>query len=470
MRHFIGNDKGGVAVLFAGVLVLLLGAAGLGIDTARIYKAQLELQSAVDGAALAAGADFSSDLSGLKAVVGNYLTGNTSALGAMGEIASDVTYESDDAIVAVSAQGKVETVFMRLLGLRTADLAASARVTRARKRPLELVLALDHSDSMTGEIDGFPKSETMTTAASRLASVAMSSPMTKVGLVLFNVGVRFQAGDESGYFGARWIDHPPDKRVENCWIKCVYPSNARHVEVRQSCISDGVEKECVSRIIEPPCEPQPKKCGDPPWKMERVWRGGVGFRYSHRTSIADPLDHPYPSNEEAEGFLQDLTAEKDVIQEAILTSMFRGPTYLPGALIWAWNLLDPSEPFTTAEPYADIEARSGTKAVVLMTDGANTMYLAPDNTVQDAFELKEGEREQRIAETNSDTRELCANMKSEGIVIYTVAFGITDHNALEILADCASDSGKSFAEGDNEGLYRAFGKIAASLQSVRLVE
>jgi hypothetical protein len=126
-------------------------------------------------------------------------------------------------------------------------------------------------------------------------------------------------------------------------------------------------------------------------------------------------------------------------------------------------MLDSSEPITGAKTKAWMNANKGTKALVLMTDGDNTLSpLDPqDLTRHDG---------NNVALANDTTAETCKNAKKDGIKIYTVAFKVTNTVAKDMLKDCASTSDMAYSADDATALNSAFNEIAKSLIATRLTK
>ncbi len=61
-------------------------------------------------------------------------------------------------------------------------------------------------------------------------------------------------------------------------------------------------------------------------------------------------------------------------------------------------------------------------------------------------------------------------MKKEGIVVYTVAFKVSNTTAKDMLVACASDPAKAFSADDPAALLQAFRDIAKSLLAMRLTK
>jgi hypothetical protein len=135
-----------------------------------------------------------------------------------------------------------------------------------------------------------------------------------------------------------------------------------------------------------------------------------------------------------------------------------GDTYIPSGLVWGLRMLSPDEPLTAAAPYSDI-GDGLRKAMVLMTDGANShspLYPSHDGT--------------DTAEANELTAELCTNIKAKGILLFTVAFEITDSTTLDLMEDCATSTSYFYDAENSADLEESFKNIATKLMDVHLYE
>jgi hypothetical protein len=140
-----------------------------------------------------------------------------------------------------------------------------------------------------------------------------------------------------------------------------------------------------------------------------------------------------------------------------------GETYIPIGLLWGWNMLDAAEPFTEAKTAQEMADARGSKALVLMTDGDNT--IKPE---QYPWHFKANGASNWGAVADQKTAELCDNIKSAGITIYTVALKVTNENSRQMLQNCASSPAMAFNADDNTALVEAFKNIAGQLVAVRL--
>jgi Mg-chelatase subunit ChlD len=152
---------------------------------------------------------------------------------------------------------------------------------------------------------------------------------------------------------------------------------------------------------------------------------------------------------------KNLTAVKTHLGGMVAT----GATYIPTGLLWGWNLLDSKEPFT--EAYSDVELKkiNGRKALVLMTDG--------ENTISPTYPKHDG---RRPADANKKLVDLCEAVKDDNIEIYTVAFMVPSTTIKNILVNCATTPAKYFDAANGAELEAAFSEIGRELSTIRLTQ
>jgi hypothetical protein len=169
--------------------------------------------------------------------------------------------------------------------------------------------------------------------------------------------------------------------------------------------------------------------------------------------------------------------KKDAIRDHIHALAPAGNTNSAEGMMWGWRVLSPESPFESDIPYNDSQWQ---KAVVLMTDGFNTVsnldtHLGSD---QAAYGYAVEERMGAGVDTASKMKDeldnkllrICARMKAKGILIYAITFGLSDTDAneratKETFQACASDDEAPyyFDAPDGEDLEDAFKDIAADL-------
>jgi von Willebrand factor type A domain len=122
---------------------------------------------------------------------------------------------------------------------------------------------------------------------------------------------------------------------------------------------------------------------------------------------------------------------------------------------WAWYLVSPKWAGiwpSSAKP-ADYGDKKTIKATILMTDGEY-------NTV--------GGKNIGGTDSSNRAKALCANMKANNVVVYTVGFKMNEPQAIDTLKKCATTQAYFFQAEDEATLRAAFRSIAEDLSKLRL--
>jgi Flp pilus assembly protein TadG len=459
LNTLLRNQKGNIAVSFALTLVPMLLAVGAGVDMVRANHARTVLQGAADAAALGGGASRKTDARELQQIVNDYLAANGAAdvVDSITEVTSAL--DKGDNSFQVTIKGELKTSFMFLAGINNMELNAVSQV-KMGGQALEVALVLDNTTSMS--VDG--KMDALKSAAKLLVDKVFeakaSGAYVKVGLVPFseyvNVGLSAK--------GSSWLDVPDTEYRTEDVTSVTYPNADKtdcHMEDRVY-YADGVPYTYQQEVCN-------GSLGDPVTTVSTVttkwsWMGCVGSRNAPLDlSIGSPsttypgLLFPGDNNWWCPTEIADLTGDKAGLKAEIDTMRAVGNTYIPSGLLWGWNLLDNSAPYTTAKPAAEMRTLEGKKAIVLMTDGENTLsatypYHWGNNAV----------------DADNITEKLCVAAKADGIQIYTVAFKVSSLKAKDLLTNCATATNMAFAAEDNAALLAAFEDIGKQLSALRL--
>jgi hypothetical protein len=145
--------------------------------------------------------------------------------------------------------------------------------------------------------------------------------------------------------------------------------------------------------------------------------------------------------------------------------------------MWGWRVVSPDQPFTQGVAKDD---RDWIKVIVLMTDGANTHrgLNSPNMSMYSAFGFaRNGRLGTPTSNTgalvdgmNARTLEACTNAKADGIMLYTVAFGIADNVTRTLLRNCATKPEMAFTPENGSDLIATFNRIGVDLSSLRIAE
>jgi Flp pilus assembly protein TadG len=405
-KKFLRNSCGNTGIMFALAAVPMFLVAGASIDLARANRSQAMLQAAADAAALAAAANMEQGKAGknfnaaVSTLIHDYIIANNAseALDMMDGV--DADFDNKTGKLSVKVRGKIKTSLMSLAGINQMDIIASSEV-EVKEKALEVVLVLDNTGSMAGT-----KIAALKLAASELTESVFANvgPMSsvKIGVVPFSEYVNVNDADKSG----GWLDND------------VVPTGAAW----EGCVGSRPSPENVS-----------------------IQGGNGTSRYARVGGVACVTP------------LLPLTTEKTDVLSKINSMGSEGNTYIPGGLLWGWHVLNADKPIEGGLTASEMTKINATKALVLMTDGANT--------ISPTYPMHAGTD---VALTNQLTAQLCQNAKAANIQVFTVAFEVTDLIIKDILQACASDPTMAFDATNSEALGAAFGDIAQQLSSIHL--
>jgi Mg-chelatase subunit ChlD len=454
-RQFKSDCMGNVTMMLALAIVPMVICAGAAVDMVQTNQTLTVLQGAADAAAVAGGSSHLTDDAKLRDIVVNYLTTN-GAVGALDYVDKiEHRLDSKTRTFSVLITGKRKTSLMNVAGIDTMDLNAYSEV-KLGGDGLEVALVLDN----TGSMNASGRMPALKDAAKLLVDEVLAAKDTggyvRVGLVPFSnyVNVGLSRRHKS------WLDVDPDKTetVHSCWN--TYPaatkSNCHQVPNLVDGIEQGTREQCDWNYGAPV-----QQCGDN--TNTTTWNGCVGSRSEPLDEAIGSLSTHYKglSNEGCTTELIELTDSKSTLNSAIDGFVATGETYIPAGLLWGWNMLDSNEPLDKAKTASAIKDMGGSKAMVLMTDGQNTLaadapYHRGWNGVSD------------WAKGDAKTATLCQNIKQDGIVIYTVSFMVTDPGAKALLANCASSPANAYSADSAAALASAFKEIGQSMTAMRL--
>jgi Flp pilus assembly protein TadG len=399
VRSWWAGASGNVGVAFALTAIPLCAMLGVAIDYLRASNLRLDLQGVVDAAVLAAGAEGGDDEAALRSTISLYIDANLRTADRAALGAVRISF-GKPATIRVEAEAVSQNALLKLVGIDRTPVAVTSEAVRAN--PLEVALVLDNTGSMSGT-----REAALRKAVRELADTLMIDLAdVKVAVVPFSQYVNVGLENRS----APWLKLRAIPADET-WVGCVR-----------------------SRVL-----PLDTTDRSPEYPYPIM---------TQQTSLAPNQLCPTP--------LTPLTADKSVVTAAIDAMVMNGQTYIPAGLMWGWNVLSQDAPFTEAR------AKGVRKAVVLMTDGANTRSNF-------AYGFHEG---LDIPTAVRAMLTLCSNIKQSGIHLYTVAFDIAaaERAVVDQLRECASDSGSAFDADGSAALIQAFSDITRQLQKLRLRE
>ncbi len=206
VRRFRHASDGNIAVIFALVMVPLLGSIGMAVDYSRANRARTAMQTALDSAALMVSKDFSQGIvqeSEIAATAQKYfdsLYKNTGGA-AVQVLASYTPNTGKGSTIKLDASSAIKTEFMKVAGVSELPLGSSTTTTWGSTR-LRVALVLDTTGSMSnaGKIDAL-KTATKSLLI-QLKDAATKPEDVYVSIIPFAKNVNL---DPTNY-NANWID------------------------------------------------------------------------------------------------------------------------------------------------------------------------------------------------------------------------------------------------------------------------
>ncbi len=439
---------GSVAVVFAVHCIALLVCLGAAIDISRWLHARQHTIAAIDTAVLAAARELQlnpTNVAGALATAEGFYRENVKE---RLRLASDsITFRTEENGNAVTASGAVylSTTALTLLGIERLSLLnlSGSEFSRAvlgigprEGTRLEVALALQISGSMTSSRMSDFK-EAISNFVNMTVRPDQSECTSRISLVPFSGDVRVPA------------DMIPRVR------------EATHGNKISKSVSCGTRapagQGCTISYLLTPCMAErqgSERYSDAP--------PGKGKFMTPVYTLTGTCSTP------GSGEIIPLSSDRDLIDQRIgdLTAGSGAAAQL--GLAWAWYTLSPQwnsvwqGPVGNASDYGSDE---NIKVVLLVADSDFTTEYDADGVRTSAAGA--GPAANGAASLQAST--LCEAMKSSGIRIYTVAYGIDDGEpVIDVLRGCASSAAMFYRAEDGSQLKQALTDVALSLSRLHL--
>ena len=489
-QRFKRAQKGTTAVIFGIVALPLLAFAGGAVDYGRAVKTKAQLITTLDAAVLAAMMQYSlDDQTDYKQVIKNYVLKNLEEADKSYhgiEIDVNVPDITEEGEMTAGISTTVKTNFLMLVGFDQFDIHInSASMVGGNK--LDVVMVLDNTRSMRSD----DKIGSLRTSGVDLVETLLPNgddENVRISLVPFADLVRLKMEDR----GEPGLDIPARYDVPvSGWCdtrETIRENCDSRPRPDRPCVIDGVPSMCSGGTEYYNCDvvPNPNygNCNDDRVKTYD-WKGCMAAR-------------PHPLNVQDQDYgtgvpglmmtwqhcnnitpVERLTSSKATITAAIEGMQAdRTGTNIPVGLAWGWRALSNIAPFTDGSPDDDNAIK---RVIVLMTDGSNTVKPRKRNATDNDIKNHDGEVWDHPTTTNAATsaanalvsngltEELCTNIKAKEIMVFTIAFDVTEGSDIEALMQgCAGNGGKYFDADDAVALGEAFKEIGLSLLNLRL--
>jgi len=503
------NTFGGIAIMFAMMLPVMMAAIGVSLDYAQAYLVQQRLAQALDAAALA-GAASSTNEAEITAKVLDFFAANypPEVLGI--EFTPHVQIDGNK--IKISGSARYDTMFVSAVGIEYIDVDAHTVVDR-EIRGLEVVMVLDNTGSMAEEMNSLK--EAADNFIDIIFNAALEEDDVKIGMVPYsstvNLGTygRGLNPDGSLYDGGTVLVNQPaglgyssDPNSTTQWNGCVVEHKATNYNASAAHIANskgqlwrvGSSSTWNGHGYNPAVtsnDPSPDDYTDvhtglwDPYIYGRVISQnqkcsdqGSGYATSRcsscNASSASSTTRDKCNTTYCFCWYSDvnmycpaatvfpLTSDREKLHDHVDTMYAEGATVPTFGMNWGFRLLSPAAPFREGSGWNN---EYWQKAVLFMTDGETaksgdmTGYWAgAKNNISDTT-------------VNTRLKATCATLKdsNHNVKIYTVIFGRLDETTRAVYRTCASPN--SFYEAlTQEELVEVFEDIARELANIHISE
>jgi Flp pilus assembly protein TadG len=509
-RSFVTNftiyrsdQRGNVAVTFGVMFCFLTIAIGAAVEFNRLSQARSEVQAALDAAALAGATSLQVDHNPQQAERMARAIYTQTMMGRSPISVNKLEVEINDTQtqLTTSIEGSLPTQMLGLVGINRLQInslsQATAAVGGAGGSTLEVSVMLDVTSSMCdngiGPCTGGTKLNALKAAAKDLVNIIVPDNQpgntSRVALVPFSTRVRIDRdghGEDmmtaltnlprtwSGYFeeclAGSGGDVGEESGVWTCTSSQVNWMNNWDV---MPCVTDRYHNGGSGLdVTEDPPGPNKWLNAHDGGRMPFSWDSSDTPPADRRGLVTtDPADHwnyrhQGPCSAPEPNQIMPLTRDKDELDDRIDELEAYGSTAGALGTAWSWYMLSPqwSSIWTgtaTPAPYSQLTEtnESGAprlrKVAVLMSDG---VY----NTIRGST----GQDQQTVS---NHATTICANMKAQGIEIFSVGFALNELSGSErtiaenTLRSCGTDVAHFYNTLDPAQLRQAFRDIAMQL-------
>jgi Flp pilus assembly protein TadG len=494
-KRFLSNEQGNVTIIVSLAMFMLIAAIGVAIDMSRADTAKSKIQTALDSAALAAARTINQVPAGETTqqwvdsqaqtffnanFPSGYLETNPITLAP-----AVITVSGSNTTISLTANTAQKTTLMSAINVPSVTVGDNTQVTTGGEG-IELVLAVDNSGSMAYPVNSanssVSKIQALQSAATQLVNIIYGTG-TNTPNNLFMGIVPFTQAVNVGTSHENWLSQYPNNFPSMApWYGCV-SARPQPYDINDNVPSTSLYGEnsmfqayYFPNSNTPPLTPQNQS-------TLNVW--GSSNPYETNGTQVGPNEYcPQP--------LTMMTSNKTTLINNINNLTAQGDTLINIGMAWAQRMLSPkwngiwggSMNSTGSSAYPSLPLPYNTpgmqKVVIMMTDGWN--HVLPFNYTAYGF-LNQGNiggaQDEATAENNliTYTKQVCDNLKSNNVIIYTIGFGQGDtggDSSSDTIVDgsllqyCATDSNHYFLAPTNAALTTAFSTIANQVSNLRV--
>ena len=411
-------QQGQFAISGAFIVLALLGATALSVDTINAYNARTDLQANLDGAVISsavAASNPSASASDIESAGQNHFLqnfANNSQYATVDHI--DINYDLTSREITANAQITIATKLFSIFGKDLLTITGTSKsISNGSPKPMDIALMLDVSGSMDG-----PR-----LTALKDAVEAFSTQIIGPGAISLNNRIAlapFSSSINAGPYADILIGGISS---ENCVAERLGPTAFTNEYIPG--VMFDVDGEFVISNDE----------------NAGIYRDGYFDGYPSSPGLElIPSSTACSASE-----LTPLTGDYSEIMTALGNFDAQGITAGHLGVAFSWYLI--SEEWSPLWPIDNAPGpiASTDKIVILMSDGMFNTYYQSTNGLPD-----------------EQTEKLCDNMKASSVTIYSIAFDF-DGDSKDILRNCASSSDKFHDANTSNDLIDAFKQISQNI-------
>lgn len=499
-RRFWRAEGGNIALTFAIVLPALLGSVGLAVDFAALTRSHSKLQNALDAAVLAASRIGDKSLS-REQVFQDFLAANIAGERSLGNVVANIEIETGINYINTrgSASAEIRLMFPFLFG-ESSRISATASAYESRDN-LEIVLALDNTGSM-----GEARMRELRKAATSLIDIlaTVHSPDTtpkrevRAALVPFVTAVNVKGAG----FKDEWIDW----NMQSTWHGVNFEPRTNHFDLFgklglewKGCVEARPGPYNLSDDAPDPARPEtllvPYFAPDEPGARRLPQDKGTEFNNTYLddmvegelrdrqrsiekydTSPRDMIRDAHASVTSGPNYacptpIVPLTSDFTMLKSEVASMIhwYGSGTNVSEGLAWSMRVLSPGEPYTQGAPF---RSENTSKYVVVFTDGENNVFGASSQAINKSDYGSYGfidqgridtSRSRALTQVNTWTLDVCRELKSKGVEIFTVLLGADTAANRTLYTACATTPQHYYPTSDVSQLDTVFKRIASRI-------
>ncbi|MCC7251806.1 pilus assembly protein [Hyphomicrobium sp.] len=448
--RFAADTGGGIAIMFALMLVALCLFVGAAVDIGRWLQARHQTIAAMDAAVLKGGRmlqEDETDVEGARIAAQQYYTENTRNRTEVIEDTIAFDAVDDNSAFAATGNAYVKTAFLSFARISKLPLfnAAEAQFSKAVFRAggssnneVEISMMLDVTGSMK-DSKSTKKISDLKVAAADLVNIVISESSNanpvRVALVPFAEGVRLPTAAHNKARDTSQKSVQYSYKNKNKTEKVTYYPTECVVERKgankYTDVGPGTGNYVMTLLNNDGANGNSGKCGLP------------------------AADEVVP-----------LSKNKALLKQRIEKLELSGSTAGQIGTAWAWYTLSPNwNSLWSGDSAASAYGGTTRKIAILMTDGEYNMQY--DTNGVSTSENGAGSAVNGTSTTQA--REVCTAMKQAGIAVYTVGFALGKNaTAIATLDHCATNPGMAYTADNGNELKQAFRDIALKINQLYL--